>query len=58
MDNIRIDPREIGTSMRNWVDWSQGRDYWRGFMDAAWILRVPYTMELVLPTAIYTISVN
>ena len=28
-DNIRMDLKEIGINMRNWVDSSQDRDYWR-----------------------------
>ena len=27
-DNIRMDLKEIGTNMRNWVDSAQDRDYW------------------------------
>ena len=28
-DNIRMDPKEIDVSMRNWVDSAQDRDYWK-----------------------------
>ena len=28
-DNIRMDLKEIGINMRNWVDSAQDRDYWR-----------------------------
>ena len=32
-DNIRMDLKEIGINVRNWVDLAQDRDYWN--------LRVP-----------------
>ena len=28
-DNIRMDLKEIGINMRNWIDSAQDRDYWR-----------------------------
>ena len=34
-DNIRMDIKEIGVGMRNWVDSAQDRDYWRAFVNAA-----------------------
>ena len=34
-DNIRMDIKEIGTNMRNWVYSAQDRDYWRAFVNAA-----------------------
>ena len=34
-DNIRIDLKEIGISMKNWVDLAQDRDYWRAFVNVA-----------------------
>ena len=34
-DNIRMDPKELGINMRNWVDLPQDRDYWRALMNAA-----------------------
>ena len=40
-DNIRIDLKEIGINMRNWVDSVQERDYWRALVNVAWKLRVP-----------------
>jgi hypothetical protein len=40
-DNIRMDLNEIGINTRNWVDSTQGRDYWRGVVNAAFNLRVP-----------------
>ena len=34
-DNIRIDLKEIGINMRNWVDSAQDKDYWSAFVHAA-----------------------
>ena len=47
-DNIRIDLKEIGINTRNWVDSAQDRGYWRALLNAAWNVRVPYAMELLL----------
>ena len=40
-DNIRMDLKEIGINIRNWVDLAQDRDYWRALVNAALNLRVP-----------------
>ena len=40
-DSIRMDLKEIGISVRNWVDLAQDRDYWRALVNAALNLRVP-----------------
>ena len=40
-DNIRMDLKEIGISMRKWVDSAQYRDYWITLVNAALNLRVP-----------------
>ena len=32
--NIRMDLKEIGINMRNWVDSAQDRDYWRAFVNS------------------------
>ena len=37
-DNIRMNFKEIGINMRNWVDLA--RDYWRALVNAAFNLRV------------------
>ena len=34
-DNIRMDPKEIGITSRNWIDSAQDRDYWRTFSNMA-----------------------
>ena len=40
-DNMRIDLKEIGINMRNWVGSAQDRDYWRDLVNAALNLWVP-----------------
>ena len=40
-DNIRMDLKEIGINMRNWVDSAKDRDYWRLLVNVALNLRVP-----------------
>ena len=40
-DNIRMDLKEIGINMRNWVDSAEDRDYWTVLVNAALNLRVP-----------------
>ena len=42
-----MDLEEIGINMRNWVDSTQDRDYWKAFVNAALNLWVPQVMELV-----------
>ena len=34
-DNIRIDDKEIGFKMRNWIDSAQDMHYWRVLVNAA-----------------------
>ena len=40
-DNIRIDLKEISINMRNWVDSTQDRNYWRALGNLALKIRVP-----------------
>ena len=40
-DNIRMDLKEIGVSMRNWLDLAQNKDYWRALVIATLNLQVP-----------------
>ena len=40
-DNIRMDLKEIGINMRNWVDSAQDRGYWRALVNVALNLWVP-----------------
>ena len=46
-DNIRIDLKEIGINMRNWVDSAKNRDYWRALVNVVFNIWVPKAMELV-----------
>ena len=40
-DHIRMDLKEIGINMRNWIDSAQDMVYWRAAVNAALNLRVP-----------------
>ena len=40
-DNIRKDLKEIGINMRNWVDLTEDRDYWRVLVNASLNLQIP-----------------
>jgi hypothetical protein len=40
-ENITMDLKEMGIYMRNWVDSTQGRDYWRDLVNTALNLWVP-----------------
>ena len=40
-DNIRMDPKEIGISARNWVDSAQDRDFWTALVNATLNFRDP-----------------
>ena len=40
-DNIRVNLKEIGINMRNWVIMAQSRDYWRAHVNVPLKLRVP-----------------
>ena len=39
--HIRMDLKEIGINISNWVDSAQDRDNWRALVNAALNLRVP-----------------
>ena len=39
-DSIRMDPKEIGISTRNWDDLAQDRDYWRALVNVTLNLQV------------------
>ena len=39
-DNIRMNIKKIGVSMRNWIDSSQDKDYWRALVNVALNLRI------------------
>jgi hypothetical protein len=40
VDDIRMDLKVIGVSVRNWVDSAQDRIYWRSLVNAALDFRV------------------
>jgi hypothetical protein len=42
-----MDLKEIGINTRNWVDLAQDRNSWRGLVNTALDLWVPYAMKLV-----------
>ena len=46
-DNIRMNLKQIGISMRNWVDLAQDRVYWGVLVNATMNLGVTHAMELV-----------
>jgi hypothetical protein len=41
MDNIKIDPREIGWDGIDWINLAQGRYHWRALVNTVMNLRVP-----------------
>jgi hypothetical protein len=41
VDNIKIDPREIGRSGMHWIDLSQDKDQWRALVNKVINVRVP-----------------
>ena len=40
-DNVRMDLKELRFITRDWIDWTQGRGYWRVLVNAALNLQVP-----------------
>jgi hypothetical protein len=40
-DNIKMDLREIGLEIVDWIHLSQGRDQWRALINTVMSLRVP-----------------
>jgi hypothetical protein len=40
-ENIRIDLKEVGVNMRDWIDSAQGRDYWRAVVNVALNVLIP-----------------
>jgi hypothetical protein len=41
VDDIEMDPREVGGDSRNCIDLAQDRDRWRAYVNAVMNLRVP-----------------
>jgi hypothetical protein len=44
VDNVKMDPREIGCYGMDWVDLAQDRDQWRALVNTAMNLRVQYNV--------------
>jgi hypothetical protein len=40
VDNIKMDPRDIGWDSIDWIDLAQDRDQWRAFVTTVMNLRV------------------
>ena len=40
-DNIKIDLREVGCNLGEWIDLAEDRDQWRAYVRAVMNLRVP-----------------
>ena len=40
-DNVRLDLKEVGVHMRNWVDSTLDTDYWRALVNVALNPQVP-----------------
>jgi hypothetical protein len=41
VDNIKMDLREVGWDVGDWIDLAQYRDRWRAYVNAVMNLRVP-----------------
>jgi hypothetical protein len=41
VDNIKIDLREIGWDVMDWIDLAHDRDQWRALVNTVMNLRVP-----------------
>jgi hypothetical protein len=41
VDNIKMDLREIGSDVMDWIDLAQYRDWWRALVNMVMNLRVP-----------------
>jgi hypothetical protein len=41
VDNIKMDLREIGWDVMDWIDLAQNRDQWRALVNTVMTLRVP-----------------
>jgi hypothetical protein len=41
MDNIKMDLREIGLGVMDWIDVAQDKDHWRALVNTVMNFRVP-----------------
>ena len=41
VNNIKMDLKEVGSDVRNWMDLSQDRDQWRSYVRAVMNYRAP-----------------
>jgi hypothetical protein len=41
MNNIKMDPREIGWDVMDWINLAQNRDQWKALVNTVMNLRVP-----------------
>jgi hypothetical protein len=41
VDNIKMDPREMGWAGMDWIDLAQDRDQWRALVNSVMNLRIP-----------------
>jgi hypothetical protein len=41
MDNVRMDPAEVGWGDADWIGVAQDSDRWRALVNSVWNLRVP-----------------
>jgi hypothetical protein len=47
-DNIKMNLRQIGQGVINWIDLAQDRDRWRAFVNTVMSLRVPQNVGKIL----------
>jgi hypothetical protein len=47
VDNIKMDLREIGWDVIDWIDLAQDRDQWRALVNTVMNLRVPQNAEFL-----------
>jgi hypothetical protein len=47
-DNIKMDLREIGIDVANWIQLPQDRAQWRAFVNTVMNLRVPQRKKAIL----------